>query len=153
MCLQCEPYRPGLEDTTSTDEQGAARAEQDRATWMVLTTQADIDAAVAAGKDTVQPIAWAQLTPEQATAQQQRVSRAQACHVLWQAGIPEPHIDAAMEAVGVLVAMQEWTPTDAAELLVTVINTMGVGPDQYLSAARAVRRTRDLLAAIERRTP
>lgn len=67
-CLQCEPYRPGHEDTTSTDEQGAARAEQERATWMVLTTQADIDAAVTAGKDTVQPIAWTQLTTEQAAA-------------------------------------------------------------------------------------
>lgn len=67
-CAQCEPYRPGHEDTTSTDEQGAARAEQERATWMVLTTQADIDAAVAVGADTVQAIAWVQLTPEQAQA-------------------------------------------------------------------------------------
>lgn len=31
MCTLCSPYRPGHEDTTSTTEQDAARAERERA--------------------------------------------------------------------------------------------------------------------------
>jgi hypothetical protein len=34
MCLACEPYRPGWEDTTSTTEADAARAERERADWL-----------------------------------------------------------------------------------------------------------------------
>lgn len=34
MCLQCDPYRPGYEDTTSTTVQDAARAERERAEWL-----------------------------------------------------------------------------------------------------------------------
>jgi hypothetical protein len=30
MCLQCEPYRPGREDTVTTTEQDAARFERQR---------------------------------------------------------------------------------------------------------------------------
>ena len=31
MCTQCSPYRPGREDTWSTTEAEAARAERERA--------------------------------------------------------------------------------------------------------------------------
>ena len=34
MCLHCEPYRPGFEDTTSTTVEAAARAERERAEWL-----------------------------------------------------------------------------------------------------------------------
>ncbi len=34
MCLSCEPYRPGFEDTTSGSVEDAARAERERAEWL-----------------------------------------------------------------------------------------------------------------------